>query len=215
MLVQVLGHLDGVEPQPERQRVLGFLVDELGQVHLVGEAALGGHRGDEWLQILGHRLLTGEELCRQTGGVTAFVVGHGGEVTTVVGYHRYDTKAELLLLNKIWKLQSLLTNYFSPQQKLISKVRDGAKVTKRYDVATTPHRRAEAHKSVTEKAKAQLAETYTSINPAAVQRQIQALTAELLTLVTTKARTAGNPSAQMPATRASRDESTNQASRPS
>lgn len=136
-------------------------------------------------------------------------------VRTVVGYHRYDTEAELLLLNKIWALQSKLTNYFSPQQKLISKVRAGAKVTKRYDTATTPHRRAQAHKSVTEKTKAQLAETYTSINPAAVQRQIQALTAELLTLVTTKGRTAGKPSAQMPATRASRNESTNQASRAS
>ncbi|MGH3970226.1 MAG: integrase catalytic domain-containing protein, partial [Mycobacterium sp.] len=45
-------------------------------------------------------------------------------VRTVVGYHRYDTPAELLLLNKIWTLQSLLTNYFYPQQKLVSKVRD-------------------------------------------------------------------------------------------
>jgi len=42
-------------------------------------------------------------------------------VRTVVGYHRYDTPAELALLNKIWVLQSLLTNYFYPQQKLISK----------------------------------------------------------------------------------------------
>ena len=50
-------------------------------------------------------------------------------VRTVVGYHRYDTEAELLLLNKIWVLQSQLTNYFCPQQKLISKVRNGAKVT--------------------------------------------------------------------------------------
>ncbi len=43
-------------------------------------------------------------------------------VRTVVGYHRYDTAAELLLLNEIWQLQSKLTNYFYPQQKLISKV---------------------------------------------------------------------------------------------
>jgi hypothetical protein len=35
-------------------------------------------------------------------------------VRTVVGYHRYDTTAELLLLNEIWLLQSLMTNYFSP-----------------------------------------------------------------------------------------------------
>jgi len=48
-------------------------------------------------------------------------------VRTMVGYHRYDTAAELLLLNEIWQLQSKLTNYFYPQQKLISKVRAGAK----------------------------------------------------------------------------------------
>lgn len=39
-------------------------------------------------------------------------------VRTVVGYHRYDTEAELLLLNKIWALQSKLTNYFSPQHEV-------------------------------------------------------------------------------------------------
>jgi hypothetical protein len=48
-------------------------------------------------------------------------------VRTMVGYHRYDTPAELLLLNKIWVLQSKMTNYFLAQQKLISKVRDGAR----------------------------------------------------------------------------------------
>jgi hypothetical protein len=64
-------------------------------------------------------------------------------VRIVVGYHRYDTPAELLLLNKIWVLQSRLTNYFYPQQKLVSKVRVGAKVSKKYDRATTPYRRAE------------------------------------------------------------------------
>ena len=58
-------------------------------------------------------------------------------VRTVVGYHRYDTPPELLLLNRIWVLQSQLTNYFSPQQKLVSKVRNGAMVTKTYDTATT------------------------------------------------------------------------------
>ena len=67
-------------------------------------------------------------------------------VRTVVGYHRYDTPTELVLLNKIWVLQSQMTNYFLAQQKLISKVRDGAKVTKKYDVPTSPHRRAERHK---------------------------------------------------------------------
>jgi len=91
-------------------------------------------------------------------------------VRTVVGYHRSDTPAELVLLNTIWVLQSKLTNYFYPQQKLISKVRVGAKVTKKYDVATTPHRRANAHPAVSDEIKAVLAEAHAGINPAAVQR---------------------------------------------
>jgi hypothetical protein len=108
-------------------------------------------------------------------------------VRTVVGYHGYDTTAELLLLNKIWVLQSQMTNYFLAQQKLISKVRNGAKVTKKYDIPTTPHRRTERHKTVSAQDKAIMKDTFAELNPAAIQRQIQALTAELLTAATSKA----------------------------
>jgi hypothetical protein len=108
-------------------------------------------------------------------------------VRTLVGYHRYDTPAEVLLLNKIWALQSQLGNYFFPQQKLVYKVRDGAKITKKHDTATTPYRRAQAHLNLPTTAKADLTRTYLAINPAALQRQIQALLNELLTLAITKA----------------------------
>jgi hypothetical protein len=136
-------------------------------------------------------------------------------VRIVVGYHRYDTEAELLLLNKIWILQSKLTNYFYPQQKLVSKVRIGAKVSKKYDTATTPHQRAVTHETITAEDKAILADAYTAINPAAVQRQIQALTSELLTLTTSKT----GPKTKAPVSpapaRASSNESTTQTSRAS
>jgi len=59
-------------------------------------------------------------------------------VRQLVGYLRYDTAGELLLLNKIWELQSLIGNHFYPRQKLISKVRDGVKISKKYDTAATP-----------------------------------------------------------------------------
>ena len=108
-------------------------------------------------------------------------------VRTVVGYHRYDTAAELLLLNEIWQLQSKLTNYFYPQQKLISKVRDGAKVAKKHDTAATPFHRAIDHPTMTVERIVALTRTYSLINPAATQRQIQALTAQLLTITTSKA----------------------------
>jgi len=108
-------------------------------------------------------------------------------VRTVVGYHRYDTASELLLLNEIWQLQSKMTNYFYPQQKLISKVRDGAKVAKKHDIAATPFHRAIDHPTMTVERIVALTRTYSLINPAATQRQIHALTRELLTITTSKA----------------------------
>lgn len=62
-------------------------------------------------------------------------------VRHAVGYFRYDTARELELLNRLWAEQTRLMNLFVPQQKLVSKTRIGAKVTKRYDVASTPAQR--------------------------------------------------------------------------
>lgn len=114
-------------------------------------------------------------------------------VRMLVGYHRYDTAAELLLLNEIWQLQSKLTNYFYPQQKLICKVRKGAKVSKKHDKATTPFHRAIDHPTTTVERIVAMTRTHSLINPAATQRQVQALTAQLLTLTTTKAGATAEP----------------------
>jgi hypothetical protein len=114
-------------------------------------------------------------------------------VRTLVGYYRYDTAAELLLLNEIWKLQSKLTNYFYPQQKLISKTRKGAKITKKHDEARTPFHRAIDHSTTGVERIVALTRTYSMINPAATQRQVQALTAQLLALTTAKAGPATQP----------------------
>jgi hypothetical protein len=120
-------------------------------------------------------------------------------VRTVVGYHRYDTAGELLLLNKIWLLQGLLTNFFYPQQKLLSKQRQGAKVIKKYDVATTPYSRATGRKEVTAAAKERLVGIDAELNPAALQRQVQALSSELLAMTTSKAARRQKPQAPAPA----------------
>jgi hypothetical protein len=114
-------------------------------------------------------------------------------VRTIVGYYRYDTAAELLLLNEIWKFQAKLTNYFYPQQKLISKVRKGAKVSKRHDTAATPFHRAIDHPTMTVERIVALTRTYSLINPAATQRQVRALTAELFTITTAKAGPTAQP----------------------
>src|SRR5699024_6154753 len=97
-------------------------------------------------------------------------------VRQTVGYHRYDTAGELDLLNRIWALQRLLTNHFAPQQKLIYKERNGAKITKKYDQPATPLQRVLAdHGTVSKKAKTRLNEENLPLNPAAIQREIQEL----------------------------------------
>jgi hypothetical protein len=78
-----------------------------------------------------------------------------------------------------------------------------------------PYRRAENHDNVTAEDKAILADAYAGINPAAVQRQIQALTTELLAITTSKAGPKTKATISTPATRASSNESTNQTSRAS
>ena len=133
-------------------------------------------------------------------------------VRTVVGYYRYDTASELLLLNEIWKLQSQLTNYFHPQQKLVSKVRKGAKVSRKHDTAATPFHRTTEHPSMTVDRIVALKRTYSLITPAATQRQIQALTSQLFVLATSKA-PAGVPA---PVTKRARSrQATNRPSRAS
>jgi hypothetical protein len=52
-------------------------------------------------------------------------------VRQLVGYLRFDSLEELELLNRIWSLDAVFTNYLLAQQKLVEKHRHGAKVTKR------------------------------------------------------------------------------------
>ena len=114
-----------------------------------------------------------------------------------VGCHRYDTAGELELLNKIWALQRLLTNHFAPQQKLVSKERNGAKTIKKYDKPATPYQRVLADEgTVRATVKTKLIQENRPLNPAAIQRQIQAITAELLTLATSKQSPKNQPTIQ-------------------
>jgi hypothetical protein len=107
-------------------------------------------------------------------------------VRELVGYYRYDTPAELAKLNQIWELDAVFANYFLPQQKLVFKQRNGAKITKRYDTATTPHQRAIAHEAVRPRPKITMNAAFKPLKPAALSRQILALTGELETLAQAK-----------------------------
>jgi hypothetical protein len=108
-------------------------------------------------------------------------------VRELVGYLRFDTDAELHLLNEIWGIDRVYTNYLLAQQKLVSKQRQGAKVSKRYDRATTPYRRASAWVGDTKACRTTMDKTMAGIRPAELYRQIQDLTGKLEHLALSKA----------------------------
>jgi len=104
-----------------------------------------------------------------------------------VGYWRYDTPGEVAVLNRIWPALSPLTNLFTPQQKLATKTRAGAKVTKTYDTARTPYQRLLDHpKALDDVDAARLASLLETTNPAAARRQVGQLCATLLERVKRK-----------------------------
>lgn len=108
------------------------------------------------------------------------------QVRRVAGYYRYDTPRELDLLNQIWPAECALNNLFKPQQKLLTKTRQGAKVTKTYDKATTPFRRLlrDHPDYLTDHDKTDLLARLEDLNVDATRRQIHASQATLRELAT-------------------------------
>ena len=101
-------------------------------------------------------------------------------VRRAVGYHRYDTPAQLQLLNRLYAVMRFYVNFFLPVLKLQGKTRVGSKVKKRYDDPQKPFARVLASPHVSEEDKAQLQETYTLLDLLQLRRQIDDLQDQLL-----------------------------------
>jgi hypothetical protein len=93
-------------------------------------------------------------------------------VRRLVGYDRYNSKAALEALNRVYNLTHLYVNFFQPVMKLVEKTRHGAKVHKVYDAAQTPYQRLLKAGVLTEAKRQELAATYQLLNPATMLKQI-------------------------------------------
>jgi hypothetical protein len=114
-------------------------------------------------------------------------------VRELVGYLRFDTEAELGVLNRIWELDRIYTNYLLAQQKLVFKQRHGAKVTKKYDRASTPFARTSARTGISDACRSEMEKAMDSVRPGELYRQIQDLASQLERLALTKAPAAVKP----------------------
>ncbi len=110
-------------------------------------------------------------------------------VRRAVGYARYDSPAQLRLLNDLYGHLRLYTNYFQPVMKLISKEREGAKVRKKYDQPKTPYRRLLEMPELSPKMRRHLRSEYESLNPAQLKRDIGLLQERLVKTAARRRRT--------------------------
>ena len=97
-----------------------------------------------------------------------------------VGYKRYDTEEQVKLLNDLYELLRLYTNFFLPVMKLQEKTRIGSKIKKRYDTAKTPYQRILEAEDVSEGVKNKLTEQYKLLSLVNLKRQLDHLTRQLL-----------------------------------
>jgi len=107
-------------------------------------------------------------------------------VRELVGYLRFDTDAELALLNRIWRIDRGYTNLLLTQQKLVERHRDGAKVTTRHDTAQSPYERLVASGVLTSAQQGALTRSRNSLHPGQVQREIDRLCTQLERLALSK-----------------------------
>ena len=103
-------------------------------------------------------------------------------VRQTVGYQRFDTAPELMVLKQLYATLRLYTNFFQPTMKLKSKERFGSRVKKSYHAPQTPYQRVLACTEVTAADKKKLQRQYQALNPAALKRQLDKYRKELFRL---------------------------------
>ena len=88
---------------------------------------------------------------------------------------RYDTVGELVIINDLYRGElRLYKNFFQPVMKLVSKERIGGRVKRKYDVPQSPYQRLMESNQIREESKRELEDIYLSLNPAQLQRSIDA-----------------------------------------
>lgn len=98
-----------------------------------------------------------------------------------VFYWRYDTEAELALLNDLWRLVSLRLNFFTPTKKPVGydTAADGRR-KRIYDTPKTPWQRAQESGILDTRQLSTIAARIEGVNSADLTRQINALQMKLL-----------------------------------
>lgn len=112
---------------------------------------------------------------------------NGDKVRRLVGYHRYDTERQVDLLNQLYQVEDLISNFFVPSQKLLEKVVDekGRVISRKHEQAKTAYQRL-VESGVDEKVKKQVEKIYQRLNLVELRQQSEGLQKQLLDTVVSR-----------------------------
>ena len=97
---------------------------------------------------------------------------NGSIIRRLIGYDRYEGLDAYNALSELYAVLRLYVNFFQPSLKLLSKKRDGAKVTKKYHKAKTPYQRLMLSPHLTEIEKEKLEKQYIKLDPIDLQNRL-------------------------------------------
>ena len=106
---------------------------------------------------------------------------NGDKVRKLIGYRRLDTPEAVELLNRLYAVEDLISNFFIPSAKLAGKEYDGKGrlKKKRYDRAQTPYRRLLNNRRINNKTKRRLVSQHRQLDLVDLRRESNRLRREL------------------------------------
>lgn len=103
---------------------------------------------------------------------------NGSIVRRLVGYDRFEGEEACKKMNALYTVARLYINYFQPSMKLLSKSREGGKVSKKYDTARTPCERL-LQSNLPSEIKQKLRTIFEKLDPLLLLEQMEKLQVEL------------------------------------
>ena len=110
-------------------------------------------------------------------------------VRKLVGWDRYDTVNALQALNALYADLRIFQNLFQPSMKLVTKVRKGSRLIRRYDTPRTPFQRVQACPEADPRQVAELARVRATTDPFRLSQRIDQHLERLWPLATRATRT--------------------------
>lgn len=105
-------------------------------------------------------------------------------VRKILGYDRFDTNHQLMLINDLYDNElRLFLNFFQPTLKLASKIRFGAKIKRKHDKAKTPYQRVLECPEILQEKKDQLTTLYKTLDPVQLRHRITKKIKVIISLV--------------------------------